>query len=484
MIDTNVLGAALSIRAALAHFREHGSGHFLLTSSVAGRRALPGSLYSATKHAVTAHGRGARARRCADTDIKVTLIEPGMVDTPFFDNRPTGALEPDDIARAVMFALTQPPHVDVNEMLVRPIHQPLVDARRGVRIAHVDMDAFYVSVELQRRPELRGMPVVVAGSGPRAVVTTASYEARRFGVFSATPAERARRLCPDAVFIPPDFETYRARSREVMAVLREHVERVEVVGLDEAYLDLTGIERPARRPRAVKAACKAEHRARLLDRHRPEQARGEGGLGRREAGRLRRAHRREARAALRRRLARPDPRHRPEDRRAARGARHRDARPRSRATSDEQLDEWFGARLGPHLRRAGPLRGRPRHRDRPRGQVRVARDHLRPRPARPGAARAGAAPPHRASCATTLARQERRGRTIGIKVRFDDFSTVTRARSIDARRERLDGRSAGRARPAPAARPAPPGAADRRAGRGPRRGRLAAVSDDQLSLSL
>src|SRR5213595_3385414 len=98
-------------------------------------------------------------------------------------------------------------------------------------IAHVDMDAFYVSVELQRRPELRGLPVVVAGTGPRAVVTTASYEARKFGVFSATPAERARRLCPDAVFLPPDFELYRERSREVMAVLRGQVECVEVVGL-------------------------------------------------------------------------------------------------------------------------------------------------------------------------------------------------------------------------------------------------------------
>src|SRR5256885_15694602 len=99
-------------------------------------------------------------------------------------------------------------------------------------IAHVDMDAFYVSVELRRRPELRGLPVVVAGTGPRAVVTTASYEARRFGVFSATPAERARRLCPEAVFVPPDFEHYRERSREGMAVLHDHVERVEVMGLD------------------------------------------------------------------------------------------------------------------------------------------------------------------------------------------------------------------------------------------------------------
>jgi NADP-dependent 3-hydroxy acid dehydrogenase YdfG len=123
MIDTNVLGAALSIRASLGHFKEQGSGHLLLTSSIAGRRVLPGSLYSATKHAVTAMGEALR-QEVADTDIKVTLIEPGMVETPFFDNPVSGGLQADDIARAVMFALTQPPHVDVNEILVRPIHQP------------------------------------------------------------------------------------------------------------------------------------------------------------------------------------------------------------------------------------------------------------------------------------------------------------------------------------------------------------------------
>ena len=122
MIDTNVLGPALSIRAVLPHFRELNRGHMILTSSLAGRRALPGSLYSCTKHAVTAMGEALR-QEVAGSDIKVTLIEPGMVDTPFFDSRPTGALEADDIARAVLFALTQPPHVDVNELLVRPIHQ-------------------------------------------------------------------------------------------------------------------------------------------------------------------------------------------------------------------------------------------------------------------------------------------------------------------------------------------------------------------------
>jgi NADP-dependent 3-hydroxy acid dehydrogenase YdfG len=122
MIDTNILGVALSIRASLGHFKREGLGHMVLTSSVAGRRVLPGSLYSATKFAVGAVGEALR-QEVAETAIKVTLIEPGMVDTPFFDNRPSGALEADDIARTVMFALTQPPHVDVNEVLVRPVDQ-------------------------------------------------------------------------------------------------------------------------------------------------------------------------------------------------------------------------------------------------------------------------------------------------------------------------------------------------------------------------
>ena len=124
MIDTNVYGAALSIRAALGPFREQGSGHMILMGSVAGRRALPGSLYSATKWAVTAMGESLRAE-VADTAIKTTVIEPGMVDTPFFDNKPTGALEAGDIANAVMYALSQPAHVDVNEVLVRPVNQPI-----------------------------------------------------------------------------------------------------------------------------------------------------------------------------------------------------------------------------------------------------------------------------------------------------------------------------------------------------------------------
>src|SRR5437773_11667153 len=111
----------------------------------------------------------------------------------------------------------------------------------SLRVAHLDADAFYVSIELSRHPELRGKPVVVSGSGPRAVVTTASYEARRYGVGSAMPAAQARRQCPQAVFLPPDFATYREVSARMMGIVRAHVQRVEVVGLDEAYLDLAGL---------------------------------------------------------------------------------------------------------------------------------------------------------------------------------------------------------------------------------------------------
>ena len=127
MVLTNVLGVALTIRATLPHLLERGTGHYLITSSVAGRRVLPGSLYSATKWAVTAIGEALRAelRQIHDNSgIRVTLIEPGMTDTEFFDRRPTGALEDDDLARAAVFALSQPERVDVNEILIRPATQP------------------------------------------------------------------------------------------------------------------------------------------------------------------------------------------------------------------------------------------------------------------------------------------------------------------------------------------------------------------------
>ena len=127
MVLTNVYGVALTIRATLPHLLERGDGHFLVTSSIAGRRVLPGSLYSATKWAATAIGEGLRQelrQMHENHGIRVTLIEPGMVDTPFFDNSPGDyALKDDDIARAVMYAMEQPPSVDVNEILIRPISQ-------------------------------------------------------------------------------------------------------------------------------------------------------------------------------------------------------------------------------------------------------------------------------------------------------------------------------------------------------------------------
>src|SRR5215210_4734184 len=292
------------------------------------------------------------------------------------------------------------------------------------------MDAFYVSVELQRRPELRGLPVVVAGSGPRAVVTTASFEARRFGIFSATPAERARRLCPDAVFVHPDFETYRDRSKEVMAVLRGHVERVEVVGLDEAYLDLTGLDRHRSAARAVKEAVKAETGLtcsvgigpnKLVAKVASDAEKPDGFLElTMEGARLRFA---EASPGLIPGIG-PKTVARLEELGIA-------TLGRLGATPDEQLTQWFGGRLGPHLGALARFAD-----DRTIETVRIAKsesrettfDHdlhglpqLEPVLERLTGER----------CAT-LAREERRGRTIGIKVRFDDFSTVTRARSLDA----------------------------------------------------
>ena len=121
MVLTNVYGAALTIRATLEHLKR-AKGHLLLTGSVAGRRPLTGSLYSATKFAVCAMAEGAR-QELNGTGVRVTLINPGMVDTPFFDDRPTGALEAGDVAAAVMYAVGQPPHVDVNEVLMRPTSQ-------------------------------------------------------------------------------------------------------------------------------------------------------------------------------------------------------------------------------------------------------------------------------------------------------------------------------------------------------------------------
>src|SRR3954447_26938353 len=292
-------------------------------------------------------------------------------------------------------------------------------------IAHLDMDAFYVSVELQRRPELLGQPVGVAGTGPRAVVTTASYEARRFGVYSATPASRARRLCPQAIFIPPDFDAYRERSREVMAVLREHVERVQVVGLDEAYLDLTPFERPKAAARRVKEAVRERTGLtcsigigpnKLVAKVASDADKPDGftvlsremacerfagaspglipGIGPKTVERLEREGITTLNALA--------------------------------ETSEERLGELFGSRLGPHLRRLACFED-----ERPLELERRAKSESRETTFDTDVEGVAELEPILDRLAgelcETLIRQQSRGRTIGIKVRLDDFSTHTRA---------------------------------------------------------
>jgi DNA polymerase-4 len=297
-------------------------------------------------------------------------------------------------------------------------------------IAHVDMDAFYVSVELQRRPDLAGKPVVVAGTGPRAVVTTASYEARKFGVFSATPASRARRLCPDAVFLAPDFKLYRERSRAVMRVLHAHVERVEVVGLDEAYLDLSGLERPKAAARRVKAAVEAETGlccsigmgpSKLVAKVASDAEKPDGFVV------LTREQACERFAGARPGLI-PGIGPKTAERLADQGI---DTLGKLAAAPEAALISWFGPRLGPHLRRLARF-----EHESPVTTVRVAKSESREttfdRDLRGLEALAPVLERLSSELCETLGREERRGPTIGIKVRLDDFSTHTRARTLDS----------------------------------------------------
>jgi DNA polymerase-4 len=299
----------------------------------------------------------------------------------------------------------------------------------GRCIAHVDMDAFYVGVELQRRPELRGLPVVVAGSGPRAVVTTASYEARKFGVFSATPAERARRLCPDAVFIPPDFDLYRRRSGEVMAVLREQIDRVEVVGLDEAYLDLTGLDRPKAAARRVKAAIRERTGlgcsigiapSKLVAKIASDAEKPDGFVV------LSRSQARERFAGASPGLI-PGIGPKTVERLSAHGLTTLGA---LAAAPEPRLAEWFGPRLGPELRRLARFED-----ERVVKTVRVAKSESRETTFDYDLTGLDSLLPVlerlTGQLCETLERHDRRGRTIGIKVRLDDFSTHTRARTLN-----------------------------------------------------
>jgi len=296
-------------------------------------------------------------------------------------------------------------------------------------VAHLDCDAFYVSVELLRRPELRGQAVVVAGSGPRAVVTTASYEARKYGVGSAMPAARARRLCPHAIVLPPDFDAYRRASRAVWEVVVARLGPLQHVSLDEAYADLTGVEKPLRILRELVA--EVEERtgivvsvgvgpSRLVAKMCSDlgKPRGFVAMGREDAAR---------------RFA-GDPAGRlpgigpkTAERLRALGIETIGA---LQQAPEALLAERFGARHGRELRARAWFAD-----DSPVTTERV----LKSRSAERTFDEDIASPTELEEILRRLARElceglrarDRRGRTIGIKVRLDDWTNVTRARTIE-----------------------------------------------------
>ncbi len=301
-------------------------------------------------------------------------------------------------------------------------------AEPRLSVAHLDADAFYVSVELRRRPELRGLPVVVAGSGPRAVVTTASYEARRFGVGSAMPAARARRLCPDAVFLAPDFPTYREASSQIMGIVRAHVERVEVVGLDEAYLDVSDLYSPRAALRRLVAEITASTQLscsvglgpnKLVAKVASDAEKPAGFLA------LTRVQACARFAAAPPGLI-PGIGPKTEARLAELGLRTLAA---VAAAPEQLLRERFGANLGRELAR----RARFEH----EAEVGAARKVVSE--SRERTFDSDLADPARmahelehmaAELCAGLAANRRHGRTIAIKVRLDDFTTVTRAHTL------------------------------------------------------
>jgi DNA polymerase-4 len=295
-------------------------------------------------------------------------------------------------------------------------------------VAHLDMDAFYVSVELRRRPELRGRAVVVAGSGPRSVVTTASYEARRFGIGSAMPAARARRLCPDAIFLEPDFAYYRAASAEVMAIVRTHVEAIEVIGLDEAYLELTGLPAPHAQMRRVATQIRAATGlacsvgigpSKLVAKvaSDAEKPRGFVVLTREQAC---------ARFAASPPGLIPGIGPKTVERLQALGI---DTLGRLADAPAEMLSGSFGSRLAAELRRRARFED-----DSPVTQERKviseSRELTFDRDITDGAELENALERLVERLCRGLEAQGRRGRTIGIKVRLDDFSTHTRSRTL------------------------------------------------------
>ena len=297
-------------------------------------------------------------------------------------------------------------------------------------VAHLDLDAFYVSVEVLRRPQLAGRPVVVAGSGPRAVVTTASYEARRYGIGSAMPAGRARRLCPQAVFVAPDFDAYRTTSKRVMATVRAAAPVVEVAGLDEAYLELTGMVAPHAAMRRLVAEIRADTGlgcsvgigpSKLVAKVASDAEKPGGfvALTREQAC---------ARFALAPPSLLPGVGPRTAEALTAMGITTIGA---LADAATGPLVERFGSRNGPWLQR------RARFEDEARvTEVRVAvsesRETTFPRDIAEMTELERVLDRLARELCAALGRQGRRGRTVAIKVRLDDFTTATRARTLAA----------------------------------------------------
>jgi DNA polymerase IV len=299
------------------------------------------------------------------------------------------------------------------------------------------MDAFYASVELRRRPELRGKPVVVCGSGPRAVVTTASYEARELaGIHSAMPAAVARRRLPEAIFLRPDFDAYRSVSAEVMTVLRANAEVVEVVGLDEAYIDLTGLYSPKSVMRRIASQIKATTgltcsigiaESRLLAKIASELGKPAGLTCL-------------ARAEAVERFAGDSPGLipgiGPKTVERLRGIGI-DTLAELRSHDEEELKRVFGERTGPWLRRRARFEDDSpvvTERETKSQSVETTFDtDLADRAEMERILTAQAA-----ELSRRLRRRHLAGRTIGIKVRLDDWTTVTRVRTVEAPTDQPD----------------------------------------------
>ena len=293
------------------------------------------------------------------------------------------------------------------------------------------MDAFYASVELRKRPELRGKPVVVCGSGPRAVVTTASYEARKLaGIHSAMPAAVARRRLPDAVYLTPDFPAYREASAQVMEVLRRNVETVEVVGLDEAYLDLTGLFSPKATMRRIAAEIREDtgltcsvgiSESRMLAKITSELGKPAG---------LVVLSREDALERFAGESARPGAGDRAEDGRSSWRGWGSAPWPSCARASASELEAAFGPRSGAWLHARGRLWD-----ETPISVSRETKSQSAETTFDVDVAERGEleSPPRRAGeeLCRRLRKRELEGRTIGIKVRLDDWTNVSRSHTVE-----------------------------------------------------